>query len=122
MLYGRNHAQTHPQYWSQLTMEWKIKEREINDEFLAETGDIMQNKGASQCCYWACTTPNGRDSQELQRCSGCKLVKYCCKEHQTLDWKFEHKGECTASHPGWYNEGLQQDRERNLRGDYADYD
>jgi hypothetical protein len=121
MLYGRNHAQTQPQHWRQLTSAWKVKEREINDAFLAETDDIMQRKGVSQCCYWACTTPNGSDGQPLLRCSGCKIIKYCCKEHQSLDWKFEHKGECTASMPDWYNEELRQDRERNLRGDYSDY-
>ena len=26
-------------------------------------------------------------------CSGCKAVHYCCKEHQTEDWK-RHKKEC----------------------------
>ena len=119
--YGRNHAETHPQYWARLTNEWKIKEREINDEFLAENDVIMLNKGASQCCYWACTTPNGHNGNPLLRCTGCNIVRYCCKEHQSRDWKFEHKGECTCSLPDWYNTELQRDRERNLRGDYSDY-
>ena len=119
--YGRNHAQTHPQYWRELTNQWVVREREINDEFLPETRDVLQNKGASQCCYWACATPGGRDNKPLLRCSGCKIVKYCCKEHQSLDWKWEHKGECTASLPDWYNAELQQDFERNLQGDYTDY-
>lgn len=119
--YGPDHIKTHPQYWVQFMKESKIKEREINDEFLAENDDIMLTKGTSQCCYWACTTPSGRDGNPLLRCTGCKIVRYCCKEHQSLDWKFEHKGECTCSLPDWYNEELQRDRERNLRGDYSDY-
>ena len=28
-------------------------------------------------------------------CSGCKKVRYCGKEHQTVDWKMGHKAECT---------------------------
>lgn len=27
-------------------------------------------------------------------CSSCHNVKYCCKEHQTIDWKYHHKKEC----------------------------
>ena len=34
-------------------------------------------------------------SQEVERglCGGCKDIHYCCKEHQTEDWK-RHKKEC----------------------------
>ena len=88
--------------------------------FLAENDHVMKNQGASQCCYWACKTPNGCDGGKLLKCSACGIAKYCCKEHQQLDWKWEHKGECTASLPGWLKEEMEQDRLRNLKGDYDD--
>ena len=31
----------------------------------------------------------------LQQCSGCKIFKYCCRDHQRQDWKF-HKPWCKA--------------------------
>ena len=31
--------------------------------------------------------------KKLQRCSGCKCVRYCCKECQLNDWK-NHKKIC----------------------------
>lgn len=27
-------------------------------------------------------------------CSSCHNVKYCCKDHQTIDWKYSHKRDC----------------------------
>jgi len=30
------------------------------------------------------------------RCSGCKRVYYCSREHQIEDWKSKHKKQCTA--------------------------
>lgn len=30
----------------------------------------------------------------LQVCGGCKMARYCSKEHQALDWKSGHKAEC----------------------------
>ena len=44
-----------------------------------------------------------RDSQgnsiELN-CSACRQVYYCCKEHQQLHWKAQHKHECTRAYVG----------------------
>nr|XP_053641855.1 programmed cell death protein 2-like isoform X2 [Cherax quadricarinatus] len=27
-------------------------------------------------------------------CGGCKVARYCSKDHQALDWKSGHKAEC----------------------------
>lgn len=39
-------------------------------------------------CHYCKTTPT-----ELRRCSGCKIVGYCSKEHQKLDWR-NHRELC----------------------------
>jgi hypothetical protein len=105
--YGKNHAQTHPEHWQQLRQDMRTKERAINDEFLQDTPEV------SQCCYWACQQP---DNHKLLRCSGCGIAKYCCREHQTEDWKWEHKGECQV--PEFILAEYADDRKRNLAGDY----
>ncbi|CAJ1952841.1 unnamed protein product [Cylindrotheca closterium] len=37
----------------------------------------------------------GLQSLNLVRCSGCKVVKYCCRDHQKKDWS-THKKWCKA--------------------------
>jgi len=34
---------------------------------------------------------------KLKRCSRCKLAKYCCREHQVMDYKAGHKALCRAA-------------------------
>jgi hypothetical protein len=34
-----------------------------------------------------------RGEEPLKMCAACKMVKYCCVEHQKADWKF-HKLDC----------------------------
>ena len=43
----------------------------------------------SQCSYYQC----GKTT-DLKSCAKCKIVKYCSRECQTADWKYEHKYEC----------------------------
>jgi len=118
--YGKDHAKTHPQHWIKLMSKAKQEECEINDRYLPEV-DEVKKQGATQCCYWACKTPKGLDEHKLLRCKGCRIAKYCCKEHQLLDWKWEHKGECTVNLPNWLVAEYEQDRVRNMNGDYTDY-
>lgn len=105
--YGENHADTHPEHWQKLMQYMKASERAINDEFLQDFPEV------SQCCYWACKQS---DAKKLLRCSSCGIAKYCCKEHQTEDWKWEHKGECRA--PEFLVFEYADGRKRNLAGDY----
>ena len=119
--YGKNHARTHPQHWIELTNKLGKQEKEINDRFLPEVDEIKK-RGASQCCYWRCTSPTGMaELRKLSKCAGCGIAKYCCKEHQLLDWKWEHKGECTKNLPDWLVAEYERDRVCNLAGDYKDY-
>jgi len=101
-----------------LRMEHKSRERAVNEEFLADVARVFE-EGASQCCYWGCKQP---DADKLSRCSGCGVVKYCSKEHQMLDWKWEHKFECTKSVPKYVRDEIEADRQRNLQGNYDHID
>lgn len=51
----------------------------------------------SRKCAWCC-----RQREKLQRCSGCKVVYYCGKEHQRQDWtEGRHKEECKWWKKAW---------------------
>jgi hypothetical protein len=45
----------------------------------------------TECAYYACVNPT---APNLSACNRCHVVKYCSKECQTQDWKWEHKYEC----------------------------
>jgi len=55
------------------------------DSKLAEVGPEMF--GVKTCILCGVLGP--------QFCGSCKKVNYCCKDHQTADWKSGHKEECT---------------------------
>mmetsp|Transcript_27241 Transcript_27241/g.31147 ORF Transcript_27241/g.31147 Transcript_27241/m.31147 type:complete len:344 (+) Transcript_27241:119-1150(+) len=118
-------AKNHPEFnakYREFMDEKKLDQREFNDRFLSENDEFLKNEGANQCCYWACKTTNGRENQDFQlkTCAGCGIVKYCCKEHQKLDWKWEHRGECTSNLPEFLKHEIALDREKNLKGDYSE--
>ena len=43
-----------------------------------------------ECNYSECRAKD----KELEVCSKCKSVYYCCRNHQKRDWKSKHRGEC----------------------------
>jgi hypothetical protein len=112
--YGQDYSKTHPEHWQKFVRESKDQEREINDEFLKDVQATFDD-GASQCCYYACDKP---DANKLFRCAGCGIAKYCSKEHQKNDWGWEHKGECTSQVPQFIRDEIEDDRNRNLAGNY----
>jgi len=116
-MYGKGDKETFDRKWAEYISEESLQEREINERFLADVHATMI-EGASQCCYYACNN-NGNDNTKLFRCRGCGIAKYCCKDHQEKDWKWEHKGECTCNAPEFVKKTIEEDRQRNLRGDYT---
>jgi hypothetical protein len=112
---GKDYYTKNPHLWQERRREMDEIERDINVPFLQEVAE-MKEMGATECCYWACTTPNG---DNLLRCVGCKIARYCCKEHQAKDWKWEHRGECTVNVPEFVLDEIEGDRQRHLSGDYS---
>ena len=49
--------------------------------------------------------------EDLKTCSGCRLVFYCCREHQIQDWK-KHKQNCKKNASGKnHNKSLSHSQE-----------
>jgi ankyrin repeat protein len=48
---------------------------------------------ARYCEYPECSS--NKEEKDLKVCTRCKIVHYCCAEHQKLRWK-EHKKICKA--------------------------
>jgi hypothetical protein len=113
--YGKDYYKTDPDKWENFRDKCEEDERMINDKFLAMVAKTFQD-GAAQCCYWACEAPN---AEKLLTCTGCGVVKYCSKEHQKMDWLWEHKGECTCQVPEYIKKDIERDRQKNLNGIYA---
>jgi hypothetical protein len=133
MMYSESYRKAHPREfaveWRNMMVELNTKEKDLHDRLLAEAARTVK-EGASECCYWACAEPSGASadalaeekSTKLFRCSGCGVAKYCSKEHQMMDWKWEHKMECSKSVPQFFLEEIEEDRRRHLRGDYEKVD
>lgn len=115
MQHGPNHFQENPHLLNGHAQKLKAEERNINDSFFIELKELKE-QGASQCCYWACDNPNF--GEKLFTCAGCKFNKYCCKEHQSLDWTWEHRAECAATVPKHVLAEIEAKMKRHLAGDY----
>lgn len=58
---------------------------------------VAGNPGSSPSCEWC-----QRRLEKLLQCSGCKMVFYCSKRHQLMDWKERHhRLECKWWKRGW---------------------
>jgi len=90
-------------------------DRAMNAEFMRELKEL-KSKGVSECAYWACENPS---TDKLLVCAGCKFHKYCCKDHQRLDWVWEHRAECTPNVPKCVLVEVEATMKRNLAGDYS---
>ena len=55
-----------------------------------EFGQAEEDISKYKCGYICCVNTSG-----LKICSGCKTIKYCCKEHQRADWSNWHKHNCS---------------------------
>eukprot|EP01084_Bolivina_argentea_P260551 440037_1 len=65
---------------------------------------IKLPSGPRKKCGWIkCQTSTCLDitcrksTTKLVKCKGCKLVYYCCRKHQKLDWKAVHRAQCLFS-------------------------
>jgi hypothetical protein len=64
----------------------KIKHKQIKLQ-------VKRNFVAGVCALPSCTRVEYYVGQ-FQYCGGCKLVKYCCQQHQREHWKAGHKLAC----------------------------
>lgn len=74
-------------------------------ELIAESGptgpDLLvceHAMGLRTCALIGCTRLVGASEHDLpaQRCSGCSMMRYCCKEHQAKAWQRAHRGLCAS--------------------------
>lgn len=64
----------------------------LTNPYLSQEERTRTDEWIRTHCY-VCEDISSKDGQELHRCSRCKAIYYCCKEHQKIDWK-RHKSEC----------------------------
>ena len=62
--------------------EGEVRLRVTNTCFLPRTA-----KKCAHCSRWR---------EAMDRCAGCRIVHYCTREHQKLDWKNGHKHQCAV--------------------------
>ena len=68
-------------------------------EFVSAAFDAAAAEGAvrglHECALASCTSKEVHVSQ-FKKCGACRIVAYCCREHQLADWP-SHKAACKAA-------------------------
>ena len=74
-------------YYYQMTMEdnANANRSECNENTLDD-----RNRKACKLCGWT----KKHSYSKMYKCSRCKMVYYCGRKCQKIDWKFDHRGVC----------------------------
>ena len=46
------------------------------------------------CAFFNAQKRKRKDMKPALTCKGCKLIRYCCRNHQKKHWKFIHRQQC----------------------------
>ncbi|XP_057838204.1 F-box protein At5g50450 [Cryptomeria japonica] len=95
---------------------WPVKHHAIN-EFLVDWFELHPPaQGLRLCCYSKCGRPETR-RHEFRRCSACGSVNYCSRACQALDWKTNHRYNCTPVDNWDERQGLEIIEQEAIEGD-----
>lgn len=70
-----------------------------NGETSSSSGNSKAAAGVPGCTFSGCSNGSQAESFSLKLCTGCRSVRYCCRECQVADWK-AHKAACKAAQGG----------------------
>lgn len=60
---------------------------------ISEIGQVV---GVRRNCSWAECSKQEAFPGDFSLCGRCRLVRYCCKEHQAADWRARHRKICSV--------------------------
>lgn len=66
----------------------------LMDYYQANVLNMREHVVLNNTCWHKGCDKAGTGGRALQKCGGCKMARYCCKEHQVEDWKSKHSFEC----------------------------
>jgi len=78
-----------------LNERWRLEMNADSDKNTAAINAAMTAPGLRSCALAGCGAKEAHP-QHFKRCSACKLVVYCSKEHQLEAWS-AHKAACKAA-------------------------
>lgn len=65
-------------------------------EASALLSDVTQLVGVRRSCSWGECDKVEAFPGDFSRCGRCRVARYCCKEHQAADWRWQHRKTCTV--------------------------